>query len=251
MTPRRCFGRLGGAATVLHLLLAAVLLPGAARARESSRLACCCCRSCCRRRAGWGRSIEPARRPQRRRHRRHRRPGHHRRRGPPLHPTVSAGRRCCVDPAGRRWRRPEAGRLATSHPLPRRHPALAALARPPAGAPIANETFFCENSWGKCWSYGSTLKSWQDARTDCQGQGGDLVVYASAAQQLLVEGYFTSGYSQPVTGLQRPNLYGGQQGAGAEYWVRPGSCATPAGLPAQGAAWAWRWLARAACARAG
>jgi hypothetical protein len=46
-------------------------------------------------------------------------------------------------------------------------------------------------------------------------------VYASAPQQLLVEGYFTSAYSQPVTGLQRPNRYGGQQGDGSEYWVGP------------------------------
>jgi hypothetical protein len=56
-----------------------------------------------------------------------------------------------------------------------------------AGAPAANRTFFCDYGGQYCYSHTFKKAGFQAAADDCTAQGGSLVQYGSAAQQLLVE----------------------------------------------------------------
>ena len=56
-----------------------------------------------------------------------------------------------------------------------------------AGAPAANRTFFCEYNGQWCYAHNFRRAGFQAAADDCAMQGGSLVQYSSAAQQLLVE----------------------------------------------------------------
>jgi hypothetical protein len=60
--------------------------------------------------------------------------------------------------------------------------------RLPAGAPLYGPTFVCDQT--QCYRLYTTTKNFDGARTQCALDGGDLVVYQSLGQQLLVENYF-------------------------------------------------------------
>ncbi len=65
--------------------------------------------------------------------------------------------------------------------------------RTPSGAPAANSTFFCEYGGDWCYSHSFRRAGFQAAADDCAVQGGSLVQYSSAAQQMLVEQVRTAG----------------------------------------------------------
>jgi hypothetical protein len=58
----------------------------------------------------------------------------------------------------------------------------------PAGAPLFGATFVCDQT--QCYRLYATARNFDTARKQCITDGGDLVVYQSLGQQMLVENYF-------------------------------------------------------------
>ena len=62
----------------------------------------------------------------------------------------------------------------------------------PAGLPAQNDTTFCPAGLPSCYIYMSAAK-YDRATTRCAALGGVIVSYSDAAEQLLVEKFFTVG----------------------------------------------------------
>jgi hypothetical protein len=73
-----------------------------------------------------------------------------------------------------------------------RRPHCLPPARPPAGGPADNETFFCEGTATWCFSHNSTAGSFGDHEAACKAANGHLVMYDHPGMQLLVEKVFSS-----------------------------------------------------------
>ncbi len=60
---------------------------------------------------------------------------------------------------------------------------------PSAGAPPANNTFFCDAGTLQCYSYNTEVMSFDNATAYCANMGGSLFTPRTLAQQLMVENY--------------------------------------------------------------
>jgi hypothetical protein len=90
---------------------------------------------------------------------------------------------------------------------------------PPAGAPEANSTFFCNYEVTKCYSHSFKRSGHQAAAEDCWALNGELVAYEDATEQELVERYFGVWDS-----LSRSYWLGARRsGAGADFALLDGS----------------------------
>jgi hypothetical protein len=56
-----------------------------------------------------------------------------------------------------------------------------------AGAPPNGRNLFCDPSTNMCFNMSTTFKTYTAAEADCQAMTGQLVMYTSAAKQLMVE----------------------------------------------------------------
>ncbi len=71
--------------------------------------------------------------------------------------------------------------------------------------PAYNKTFFCDGTVSKCYSKRGSM-SWSEARTTCQAYGGDLVVFETMGEQIMMETYFvdkTGGHDDYWIGVYK------------------------------------------------
>ena len=74
--------------------------------------------------------------------------------------------------------------------------------------PAYNKTMFCDGTVSKCYTHRATGTAWSTHRAVCQSYGGDLVVYETMAEQILVERYFIAKYGGVFNywiGVSRPS----------------------------------------------
>jgi hypothetical protein len=85
------------------------------------------------------------------------------------------------------------------------HSSLPPACCPPAGAPAANGTLFCDATG--CFTFNSRPSSFNQARTACQAAGGELYMPVSGSQQQSVEMYFRRRNQMPFywIGVNRAN----------------------------------------------
>ena len=55
--------------------------------------------------------------------------------------------------------------------------------------PAYNNTFFCDGTVSKCYVRKAST-NWDGARQTCQALGGDLVVFETMGEQIMLETYF-------------------------------------------------------------